>query len=215
MKKKEVYIKNATILAVYILLVWGLYRFLVKLPEDVEELFIKPVVWLLPVFYFLKKEKLGVSSLGISFKNLFPSVYMALGLGVFFVFEALLINYIKYGALNFNANIGSSMIATSLGISFMTAFSEELTFRGYFFNRLLLSTKNEWLSIIVSSVVWALVHVPITVFVWKLSVTASITYLFLTAIFGVGSAFIFSKTKNIASSILLHVLWEWPLILFR
>jgi membrane protease YdiL (CAAX protease family) len=30
-----------------------------------------------------------------------------------------------------------------------------------------------------------------------------------------GSAFIFSRTKNIWGSILLHVLWAWPIILFR
>jgi membrane protease YdiL (CAAX protease family) len=52
-------------------------------------------------------------------------------------------------------------------------------------------------------------------FVWNLDFSAGVSYLFITAIFGFGSAFLFAKTGNVASSILLHVLWEWPIILFR
>ena len=44
-------IKHATILVTYLLVVWGFYRFLFKMPEEVEELLIKPIIWLLPVFF--------------------------------------------------------------------------------------------------------------------------------------------------------------------
>ena len=36
--KKETALKNATILAAYLLIVWGFYRFLFKLPEEIEDL---------------------------------------------------------------------------------------------------------------------------------------------------------------------------------
>jgi len=104
---------------------------------------------------------------------------------------------------------------TSLGLSFATALSEEVAFRGYLFNRVWYVLKNEWSANLITSVLWAAVHVPITFFVWKLDASAAGLYLLLTAIFGVGSAFVFARTKNIFSSILLHVLWEWPIILFR
>ncbi len=208
--------KYAIGLAVYLLIVWGFYRFLFELPETIEELFIKPVVWLLPVFYLLKKEKETVASLGITLKNLFPSVYYALGLGAFFVIEALIINLIKYGGeFNLNANIGELPFLTSLGLSFATAFSEELTFRGYIFTRVWKFLKNELTANLLTSIFWALIHVPITIFVWKLDLSASMLYLLLTTIFGVGSSFVFARTKNILSPILLHVLWQWPIILFR
>jgi membrane protease YdiL (CAAX protease family) len=199
-----------------ILFVWGFYRFIFELPEPVEELFIKPIVWLIPVFYFLRKEKETISSLGVTFKNIFPSVYYALGLGAFFVMEALVINFVKYGGrFNLGANIGELPFLTSLGLSFATAITEELVFRGYIFTRVWKFLKNELTANIVTSVFWALIHVPITIFVWKLDFSASILYLMLTAIFGMGSAFIFARTKNILSPILLHVLWQWPIILFR
>jgi len=208
-------LKNASLLAAFLLVVWGFYRLIFRLPEEVEELFIKPVVWLLPVFYFLRKEGKGISSLGFTLKNLFPAVYFSLGLGFIFIFESLLINYLKYGSFNFAANIGDKPFFTALFLSFATAFSEEVTFRGYLFNRVWLALKNEALANISTSLIWALIHVPVVVFVWKFNLSASILYLFLTTIFGIGSAFVFARTKNIVSSILLHVLWEWPLILFR
>ena len=99
MPKKELALKNAVILSTYLLIVWGLYRFLFKLPDEVEELFVKPIFWLVPVFYLLSKEKAKISSLGVTLKNLFPAIYFALGLGAFFVIEAIFINFIKYKGL--------------------------------------------------------------------------------------------------------------------
>ena len=129
-------VKNAIGLAAYLLIVWGFYRFLFQLPEHVEELFIKPVIWLVPVIYLLRKERESLESVGITFKNLFPAVYFAFGLGIFFVAEAILINYVKYGGqFNFNANIGAAPLLTSLGLSFATAFSQQIAFRGYIFTR--------------------------------------------------------------------------------
>ncbi len=208
--------KRAVILSVYLLIVWGFYRFLFKLPDEIEELVIKPILWILPVLYLVKKEKESLSSIGITIKNLFPAVYYALGLGAFFVIEAIIVNFLKYGGqFNLGANIGELPLLPALGLSFATAISEEIAFRGYIFTRVWSFVKNELLANIMTSLFWALIHVPVTIFVWKLDFTASVTYLFLTTLFGVGSAFVYSRTKNIVSPILLHVLWQWPIILFR
>lgn len=213
---KLVNFKRAVYLAVYLLIVWGFYRFLFQLPEELEETIIKPIVWLLPVIYFVRLERRGLDSIGLTLSNLFPAIYYALGLGLIFVLEAMVVNYLKYGGqFNLNANIGQLPLITALALSFVTAFSEEITFRGYIFTRVWDFTKNELYANVLTSVFWALIHVPITIFVWKLDFSASLIYLFLTTIFGIGSAFVYARTKNILSSILLHVLWQWPIILFR
>ncbi len=215
MTAKTTVVKHVTIYSAYLLLIWAVYRFLFKLPDQVEELVIKPVLWLVPIFWLTVKEKFPISSLGITFKNLFPSIYLSLGLGAIFVIEAVLTNYFKYGHLNFAANIGNVPILYSFGLSFATAFSEETAFRGYIFGRLWFVLKDEWAANIASSVIWTAVHIPIAFFIWKLSLPSAILYLVLTMTFGIGSAFIFGRTKNILGSILLHILWEWPIILFR
>jgi len=213
--KKDTAIKNATVFAAYLLVVWGFYRLLFKLPDEVEELVLKPIIWLLPLVFLLKKEKMRISSLGITLKNLFPAVYFSLGLGAIFALEAVVVNYTKYGNFVFAANIGEKFILSSIGLSFATAFSEEIAFRGYIFNRVWKALGNEWVANLTTSAAWGLIHVPVAVFVFKLDFPAAVVYLLLTTLFGIGSAFVFARTKNVFGSILLHVLWEWPIILFR
>jgi membrane protease YdiL (CAAX protease family) len=215
MVKKEVVLKYATIYGAYILIVWGFYRLIFKLPDEVEELFVKPVIWLVPILFILKKEGLNLKSLGFNFEKFFPVIYSILGLGAIFVIEALVVNYLKYGGLSFGANIGTLPLMSAMGLSFATAFSEEIAFRGYLFNRVWQISKNEWLANISTNFVWVLIHVPVTFFVLKMAPAPALIYLGITAIFGIGSAFIFARTKNVVASILLHVLWEWPIILFR
>jgi len=80
-------LKNAVNLGAFLLVAWGFYRFLFQLPEEIEELFIKPAVWLGATIYLVKKEKSSFSSLGITSKNLFPAIYLSLALGALFVIE--------------------------------------------------------------------------------------------------------------------------------
>lgn len=212
---KTALLKNTTLLFVYIFLFWGCYRLIFKLPDDVEELIIKPIFWIIPVLYLVKKEKANLESIGITFKNLFPSIYMALILGSVFVIVALVTNFIKYGQLNFGANLGTQGTFVTLGLSFATAISEEIVFRGYIFTRLWAALASEWQANLITTIGWTIIHIPIVVFVNKLDLVSALVYLFLTFVYGVGSAYIFARTKNISSSILLHVLWEWPIMLFR
>lgn len=207
--------KNATTLFVILFIIWGLYRFIFQLPSEVEELVIKPIIWLGATYYFIKKEKSKLETIGVTSKNLFPAIYFALGLGLIFAAEGLLVNFIKYGGFSFKANIGGSGFLTSLGLSFATAISEEVAFRGYIFTRLWASLKSEWTANIITSIIWTAIHIPVTIFVLKYDLSQAFIYLFLTFVFGLGSAFVYARTKNIISPIFLHVLWEWPIILFR
>lgn len=215
MPGKTTLVKHATIYASYLLILWGFYRVLVTLPDEVEEVIVKPIIWLVPLIYLLGKEKLNIASLGITFKNLFPSIYLSLGLGSIFVIEALVSNYFKYHGFNFGANIGDQTLTLALGISLATAVSEELAFRGYIFNRLNLALKSEWVANLITTALWTLMHVPMAIMIMKLTPGATVVYLILVAVFGFGSSYVFARTKNITSSILLHILWSWPIILFR
>ena len=215
MPKKELAIKHATLLTAYLLVVWGFYRFLFKFPEEIEDLIIKPILWLVPVFFLVKKEKLGLKSVGITLKNLFPSIYLVLTLGVFFAVLGFVVNFFKYGEINFAANLGQISFYNALFLSFITGFSEEITFRGYLFNRVWSILGSEWKANLLVSFVWALIHLPIAIFWWDLNLYGTLGILLITTLFGIGSSYVFARTKNVFASIFLHVLWGWPIILFR
>ncbi len=208
-------LKHATLLFTSLFLVWGCYRLNFKLPDEIEELIIKPIIWIVPVLFLVKYEKTNLESIGLTFNNLFKSIYITLILGSFFAMLAFITNYIKYGKFNFGANLGQQGLLLSLGISFATAISEEIVFRGFIFSRLWSATGNELHANLITTSLWTLIHVPVVIFVNKLNPIDAFIYLFLTFILGIGSAFLYARTKNISSSIFLHVLWEWPINLFR
>jgi membrane protease YdiL (CAAX protease family) len=207
--------RNVKYFSFYILVVWAVYRLFFNFPEEAEELFIKPFLWLTPVIYILGKEGKGLKSLGFTKKGLFPALYFSIALGAGFALEGLVLNFFKYGGINFSADIGKTTFFAAFLLSVATAFTEEITFRGYIFNRLWKNSKNELSSNLITSFIWALIHLPITILWWKLGFVEIVFYFILVFIFGVGSAFVFARSKNIGSSILLHVFWEWPIMLFR
>lgn len=212
---KLIHLKHTIALYSFLLIAWGFYRLLFQFPEPIEVFLIKPVVWLGPTFYLLSREKAKFSSLGFTLRNLFPTLYFILILGVIFTFEGLLINYLKYRTLSFNANVGEGFFLMTFLLSFATAFSEETTFRGFIFTRVVGVANKEWLANLITSLAWTLIHLPIAILDWKLGLVPLLTYLFLLLLFSLGSTFVFARTKNIFSSIFLHVLWQWPIILFR
>ena len=215
-------LRSVISLYAFIFVVWGFYRFLFKLPETVEELILKPIIWLLPLWWVLSNKEgmaspaQALKSVGWTTKNFTKSIYLAIGLGVLFAAEALLVNSIKYGgSFNFLAiPLTPIMFLGALGISLATAVSEETVFRGFIFARLA-SVLGEWRGNIVTSIAWALVHLPVTIFVFRYDAMQILTFLFLTFLFGAASAFVYARTGNVVSSVLLHVFWEWPIILFR
>jgi len=215
---KKLSLKHVFALFSYIFVVWSIYRYFPEiLPVWVEEVILKPLVWLIPIFLLVKKtEKLPLASLGITKVNLFPSLYWGIGLGVVFSLEGLLTNTLKYGGLSLE--VFQYTPASFLGavlLSFATAFSEEIFFRGYIFSRLWIIWKKEFLANLVSSLLFVLIHLPIGVFVLGYTPAVMLVFLFLVFIYGIGSAFVFARTGNIISSILLHVLWSWPIVLFK
>jgi len=214
-QKREVLIKQVSVYVAYLIIVWGFYRCLFKLPDEVEEFLIKPIIWLTPLYFILKREKSKLSSLGVTSKNIFKAIYLSGFFGVIFAVEGLVINFFKYGGADFSANIGEKAFFFSLLMSLVTAISEEVSFRGYVFSRIWGITKSEIKANLLTSILWAVIHLPVAFLWWKMDLYAVGVYLLLTTIFGIGSAYVFARTKNVFSSILLHVLWEWPIILFR
>lgn len=214
-KNKIKTIKTVIIFYAYLFVVWGFYRLLFQFPGVLEELILKPIVWLAPLVYIVRKEKIKLRDLGINGENLFSVIYFSIFIGFMFSLAALLVNYLKYGSLNFQANIGEDAFLLSVFVSFVTAFVEEIPFRGYIFTRTQKVLNSEGWANLYTSIGWMLIHLPIAIFDWKLDLISLMVYLLLTFMFSIAATYLFARTKNIATPILLHVFWQWPIILFR
>lgn len=216
--REKLSLKHVFSLFSFIFVAWGIYRYFPEiLPAWAEELILKPIVWLGPTFWLVRKiEKEKFSSLGFTKKNLTSSLYWGIGLGIVFALEGLLTNIFKYRGLHLiSLDLGVLGFLGILGLSFVTAISEETVFRGYIFTRLWRIWKNEWLANIVSAFLFTLIYLPVGVFVLGYRPMVMLAYLFFVFIYGFASAFIFARTENLLSSTLLHVFWSWPIVLFR
>lgn len=201
---------------VLVFLVWSFYRAFFVLPEWLEELILKPIAFLLPVFWLVKKEKEDFSSLGFSTKNLFRNIYFGLGLGMAFALLGVLTNYLKYGGISFATfGLTGASLLWLMSLAFATAFSEEVLFRGYIFTRLLKTWKNELTTGIVSAFLFSLIHLPIALFVWHYTLSMLFIQGFLTFLLGFGNAFLMAKTGTIVAPIINHTLWGLTVFLFR
>lgn len=209
-------IKYSLYYALYLIVVWTAYRLSgVSIPQELDEFVVKPLVWLLPIWYLAKKEKLKFVNLGLTRKNLIPGVYLSIILGLVFALEAIVINYAKYGQLTISQNIGSGPLYLTLLVALATAFTEELAFRGYIFGRFLNYFKNEILSNLLVSTIWVVIHIPASFAVLGYNFTESFGFWFLAFLYSIGAGFIFARTRNIYASVILFVLWETAILLFR
>src|SRR3989344_4760628 len=142
----------------WILLTWSLYRYFLKLPEWADEFIFKPLVFVVPVvWYVIKRERRTLESLGITGKNLFTSIYIGLGFGMVFALEGIVAHAIKYGGFEVNPiaafrEYGFLLILVSL----VTACSEEVFSRGFIFHRIYEKTKNLPYAALVGSVLFIL-----------------------------------------------------------
>lgn len=193
---------------------WGLYRLIFRLPDNIEEIILKPLIWLGPTFYIVfKVEKKGLASLGYSAKNFGPSLVKGLAFGALFLLVGLSLNYLENGHLSIQSLPIKEFFLPSLLLSFITAISEETVFRGYIMNRLSGILKSDLAANVISSLGFCLVHLPITIFVYRYNLPQIFIFLSLVFLSSLGSGAVFSWTKTIWASILVHVFWAWPVAL--
>lgn len=219
MANKLTQLKHLISYYAFILIVWGFFRALFKLPEPVEEFILKPIVWLVPLAFILRQEKLGLSSLGWSNKGLLKSIfYIVVGGGLIYIGVVFALGLI-YGddldKLNFLTMFEEKkgILLAGLGMSIVTAIVEETVFRGFIFNRLHKVFGDEFLANLINVVAWVLIHLPVFIFVYQLSLNDLMLRSILSGVFALGAAYLFARTGNILPSVFLHVFWPWVLIL--
>lgn len=201
----------------WILLTWSLYRYFVKLPEAFDEFVAKPLVFAVPVlWYVFKKEKRDLTSLGLVTKNVFTSLYVGLGFGFVFALEGIAANAIKYGKIQINpiSALDQYGLGVLLVLSFATAFSEELLNRGFLFSRILEKSKSLPYASILSTVLFVLLHVPILVTTLKLQGMTLVLFFVTDFILGLANSLLYYNTRSLLAPILVHVFWNMTVALY-
>jgi len=209
--------KRVYIVWFVIFIVWTIYRAFFRFPEVVDELIVKPLIFIAPVLYFvLFVEKNTLESIGLTAKNLFREIYLGLGIGVFFAIEGLLVNLVKYGTFSFLPIAAVSSVGLTLFLLFtlFTSVSEEILGRGYVYSRIAASEANQFKAIIIASFLFLLLHVPILFTQLNLTGASLVIYLSSIFILGVTNSYMFSLRKSLVIPIFIHIFWNATVALY-
>jgi hypothetical protein len=201
----------------WVLLLWSLYRYFVKLPEWADEFIFKPLVFIGPAAYFVRKiEKRSLSTLGLSTNNFFKSLYIGLGFGFVFAVEGIAANALKYGSIHIVPLqvVDKYGLLILLILSAATAFSEELLTRGFLFSRIYERTKNMPFASLMSTVLFVLLHVPILVTSLKLQGVTLVLFFVTDFILGMANSLLYFNTGTLVAPILVHIFWNLTVALY-
>lgn len=199
-----------------ILILWGSYRYFFHYPEWIDEFVAKPLIYLTPTFLLLLNERKTFSSIGFSKKNFKRNICIGLLAGVFIAGEALLTKQFKYGSMRFNPdNLSIYLLIGSYVLSLATGFTEEVVFRGYIQTRLNTTLKSSIFSVIISSVLFVIIHLPLIIFVLGYSLTDTLIYCFLLLILGALNGILFNYTKSLVAPTITHSIWNFSSVIFK
>lgn len=224
MKKQTSLTQKALNLWAIILIIWSFYRVNFRMPEWFDEFIAKPAVFILPVYYFIKKfdsDLIGVdkkdffSSLYIKPKLFWKDLFLGLMVGGILFATAILANFVKFQKLIFfNQSISGQNILLILAIALATGISEEILSRGFVLKKLYEESKNIYTSSFFASVLFFFLHVPILFTNAKLTGNLLLLFMATDIILSLVNSFVFLTRKSLLLPILIHAFYNLSLVLF-
>lgn len=201
-----------------ILLIWAIYRGnFPHNPEFIDELIFKPLVFLGPVLWYVKRvEKRPLSSIGFAKGKLLRDIKIGVGIGLLFALEGIFANWIKYGELNFApvVPVAGGAIFIAIFLSLVTALIEETLARGFIFGRLLEYYNNELRAVVVGAAMFLLLHVPIMFTALKLTGINLVIFIVTDIIIAVATSVFYAETKTLTVPVLVHAFWNMTVALY-
>jgi membrane protease YdiL (CAAX protease family) len=197
-----------------ILIAWSLYRakFGTSFPLWFDELAIKPIVFIAPILYFIKKieKKTFFKNVGFEKKNLSKEIGLGLLTGIIFIAVLIFSFLSKESFQNFNIFKTLSFISFLyfLVISFATSFSEEILSRGFILTRILERYKNIYLSSFFAAILYFIIHIPILFTDSSLTGALLLKVGVTDLVLGFLLSLVFILRKNIIAPIVIHAFYN-------
>lgn len=187
----DVRVKRLWYYYIYLLLAWGSFRYFVRLPEVIDELWFKPLLWLVPLFWWNLAMKEKVVMFG---KQKLLSLVLGVLVGVAYF---LLLKYGNWRTFELDVNI--------LGVAVATAVTEELVFSGFVAGYLEKIRSGKWINLLIVGLMTAVIRLPILLFVYQANLNEVIGVLLVVFASGVINAWIRVKTGDVTGSIVARL----------
>lgn len=199
-----------------ILIIWSIYRTKFSLPIWADEFVAKPLIFLLPVYIYIKREEAGAILQNIWFKtkNLAGDISMSILIGVFFAATILFARFVQSGGAVQSETLQENGILLTLLIILATAVSEEVLSRGFVLKRLFESSHNIYSSSFLGSILFVIMHIPIIMTNYNLSGSLILIFLSTEFFLSLVNSFVFLDRKSLLPVILIHAFYNLAIIMY-
>ncbi len=194
---------------------WGMYRLIFRLPEEIEETFLKPLIFV-GIAVLIEKPKSWLKYFseiwgqGDWLAALGWGLLAALGYVVVYGFASLL----SFGSLQ-PGELGGNTIVPFILIGILTSIWEEWLFAGYIFSHIKADIKSVWLPRLITASMFAAVHLPILIVWHKFSPQNVVFQLLMLFVLGAGNTILMGKAKNLIAPVIAHFGWGLAIFFFR
>jgi len=213
MKEKITPTQRALNLWAVILIIWAIYRTYFIMPEWFDEFIAKPLVFVLPVFYYIKK---------IDKRNIFDSLYIHLKPKVIFkdILNSLVIGgvFLLASIIGFYFRDQKFILITKFpGLlkfclivitALATGITEEILSRGFVLKKLYEESKNIYSSTFFSSILFFFLHVPILFANPKINGNMLLIFMTTDLLLSMINGLIFLQRKSLTAPILIHAFYN-------
>lgn len=217
MKQKTSPTQKALNLWAIILIIWAVYRANFKMPEVFDEFIAKPLVFILPVYYYIKKieKKKFFEALLIKPKLFLGDLLLGILIGGLFFLMAILANFLKAKQLFFiNTFFNLGHIGVIFATTLATGISEEILSRGFILKRLYDDSKNIFTASFFASILFFFLHVPILFTNQKIIGNLLLVFMATDLILSLVNSFIFLIRKSLTLPIFIHAFYNLSILLF-
>ncbi len=201
-----------------IIIVWSFYRwyFRTELPPVVDEFIAKPLVFVLPVLYFIKRieKREFFSGLDFHLNSIRHDVLIGVLLGLIFMAVGLLGNYLSQGVLiPTGKDIGFPQALYFASLALATGITEEILSRGFVLKRLHEEWQNVYSSSMFASILFFFMHIPILFTNDALKGSLLIQVMITDVVLSLIVSLLYLERRSLLVPILIHMFYNLSLYL--
>jgi len=200
-----------------ILIIWSIYRANFKMPDWFDEFLAKPLIFILPVYYYITKieKKSFFKEMYLGKKQVVKDLIIGLGIGGLFLLSAIFGNFIKYKKfIFFPTPLATDKILFFSLMALATGISEEILSRGFVLKKLYEESKNILTASFFASLLFFFLHVPMLF--TNIKITGNLLLLFMVTdiCLSLVLSFIYLSRKSLILPILIHAFYNLVIVLF-
>lgn len=195
------------------IIIWSVYRYYFKtdLPIWFDEFIAKPIVFLLPVYYYITKYEKGHILKALDFKfNKIGDVVLGTMCGIFVLVTGMVVYYSQHNTFFPPLSIS---VLFYVAVAIASSFSEEILTRGFVLKRLYEESKDVYSSIFFTSFLFFIMHVPILFSNPAIRGGILIQFMITDFLLSIGVSLAYLQRRNVVVPILIHAFYNLAIYL--